>query len=68
MTCGSTRWVSIRSDSIGVTVHNYTNGQQFAWVFGARTVKYSSSGQHEGGWYVSADTLYTAGTYGLCLT
>lgn len=68
ITCRSSRWVSIRSDSLGVTVHDYANGQQYAWLFDSRTVKYSSSGQHDGGWYVSAETLYTAGTYGLCLT
>lgn len=65
--CGSTRWVSVRSDSNGYTIHDYGNGQQFAWSFGSRTVKYSSSGMHEGQWGATAAVLYTAGTYGLCL-
>lgn len=66
--CGSDRWVSVRSDSSGYTVHNYGNGQQFAWSFASRTVKYSSSGMHQGQWGATANVLYVAGTYGLCLS
>ena len=70
LNCGSVRYVSIRSDTIGTTTHTYLGSSGFvrSWYFPTRTVKFSASPFHSAYWNAEGSTLYTAGTYGLCLT